>query len=262
MLMFDLLAVTYHSAVRKVRKGHRNAVVAIGMSILQTLLFVGAFWVMFAFLGGGQSGIRGDFALYLLTGVFLYLVHVHAVQTVMGSETQGSPLMQHAPMNSLVAVLSSALSALYVKTLSLLVILFLLHALVAPVIVHDWGGALLMYLLAWGTGSAIGLALLAVRPWAPDAVSIVRLVYVRANVIASGKLFVANLLPGMLLPFFDWNPLFHVIDQMRGFVFVNYVPMHTTWQMPLVGLGVILLIGMMLDFQTRKHASMSWDAPR
>jgi ABC-type polysaccharide/polyol phosphate export permease len=262
VVLLNVLEVTYHTAVRKVRKGHRNAVVAIGMSVFQTMLFVAAFYVMLSILGGRQMGIRGDFVLYLLSGVFLYLVHVQALQKVMASETRTSPLMQHAPMNTLVTVLSSAVSVLYVKSISLLVILFLLHALSAPLAIHDWHGALMMYLLAWGTGAAIGAMLLAVRPWAPDVIAIVQTIYVRANMIASGKLFVANVLPVAILPLFDWNPLFHVIDQMRGFVFVNYVPVHTTWQLPLVTLAGIVLVGMMLDFQTRRHASMSWDAPR
>jgi hypothetical protein len=54
----------------------------------------------------------------------MYLVHIQALQAVMASENSTSPMMQHAPMNTLVAILSSAISVLYVKTISLLVILF------------------------------------------------------------------------------------------------------------------------------------------
>ena len=28
----------------------------------------------------------------------------------------------------------------------------------------------------------------------------------------------------MMLTIFDWNPLFHTIDQARGFTFINYNP--------------------------------------
>ncbi len=34
--------------------------------------------------------------------------------------------------------------------------------------------------------------------------------------IASGKMFVANMLPTSMLLMLDWNPLFHCIDQARG----------------------------------------------
>jgi ABC-type polysaccharide/polyol phosphate export permease len=262
VLLFNLLEVTYHTSVRKVRRGHRNALVAIGMSVLQSVLFLAAFYLMFTILGAQQMAIRGDFMLYLLSGIFLYLVHVQALQRVMGSESSTSPLMQHAPMNTLVAILSSAIAILYVKTVSLLVILFLLHSIVQPIVIDDWHGALMMYLLAWGSGAAIGLVLMAMKPWAPDVISIVQMVYVRANMIASGKMFVANMLPGFMIALFDWNPLFHIIDQMRGYVFVNYVPHFTNWQFPLYAMLSLLMLGMMLEFYTRKHASASWDARR
>ena len=261
-LFFSLLEVTYHSAVRKVRKTHRNALVALGMSIFQSVMFVAAFYLMFTVLGARGMAIRGDFMLYLLSGIFLYLVHIQSLQQVLGSENSTSPMMQHAPMNTLVAILSSAISVLYIKVLTILIILFVLHTVINPISIHDWAGALMMFLLAWGSGCAIGLVLLAMKPWAPDLITIVQLVYVRANMIASGKMFVANMLPGFMIALFDWNPLFHVIDQMRGFVFVHYVPHFTNWQFPLHATLVLLMLGMMLEFHTRRHASMSWDARR
>jgi ABC-type polysaccharide/polyol phosphate export permease len=261
-LLFGLAEVTYHATVRKVRKTHGNAVLAIGMSLMQSVLFVAAFYLMFNVLGTRSAAIRGDFMLYLLSGIFLYLVHIQALQGVMGSETSTSVMMQHAPMNTLVAILSSALSVLYVKTISILVILFVLHTLIEPVEFHDWSGAMMMYLLAWGSGCALGLILMAAKPWAPDVVKIIQMIYVRANMIASGKMFVANMMPGFMINMFDWNPLFHIIDQARGFTFVNYFPHHTNWQYPLYATLVLLLLGMMGEFYTRKRASASWDARR
>jgi ABC-type polysaccharide/polyol phosphate export permease len=80
--------------------------------------------------------------------------------------------------------------------------------------------------------------------------------------IASGKMFLANSLPGYMLAMFDWNPLFHSIDQARGFAFINYNPRYSSWEYPLwVGL-VLLMIGLMGEFYTRRHASISWNARR
>jgi ABC-type polysaccharide/polyol phosphate export permease len=78
--------------------------------------------------------------------------------------------------------------------------------------------------------------------------------------IASGKMFVANTLPGYMLAMFDWNPLFHCIDQSRGFAFINYFPRNSSVIYPLYfGLG-FLMIGLMLEFFTRKNLSASWGA--
>jgi ABC-type polysaccharide/polyol phosphate export permease len=261
-LLFSLLGVTYHASVRKVRKTHNNAVIAIGMSLLQSVLFVAAFYLMFTIIGARTMAIRGDFMLYLLSGDFHVSRSYPGAWAVMASENSTSPMMQHAPMNTLVAILSSAISVLYIKTISILVILFVLHTLIQPIELYDWSGAMMMYLLAWGSGCAIGLILMAFKPWAPDVVTIIQLVYVRANMIASGKMFVANTLPGFMLAMFDWNPLFHIIDQTRGFVFVNYVPHYSNWQYPLYATLFLIMIGMMGEFFTRKRASASWDARR
>ena len=106
------------------------------------------------------------------------------------------------------------------------------------------------------------MILLALKPWFPDLVSIIQLVYVRANMIASGKMFVANMLPSAMVALFDWNPLFHIIDQMRGFVFINYNPHYTNWQYPIYFALILLLLGLMGEFYSRKNVSSSWNAGR
>ena len=117
-----------------------------------------------------------------------------------------------------------------------------------------------MFLLAWASGCAIGLVLLAAKPWVPGVVRIASTIYTRANMIASGKMFVANTLPSSMLAMFDWNPLFHTIDQARGFSFINYYPHNSTILYPIKLTIVMLLIGMMGEFVTRRSASLSWTA--
>jgi len=80
--------------------------------------------------------------------------------------------------------------------------------------------------------------------------------------IASGKMFVANQLPRKMIDWFDWNPLFHIIDQTRGFVFINYFPHHSSVTYPLYVSLAVLMIGLMAEFYTRQNASLSWDARR
>ena len=261
-LVFSFLEVTYHSTARKVRKNHGNAVLSILLSVVQSVLFIAAFYLLFQLTGMRQMAIRGNFLVYLLTGIFLYLTHIQAVQQIKASEGPTSPMMQHAPMNTLVAICSTALSVLYIQMVSLLCILLMVHTLIEPVSIHYWPGALLMFLLAWGSGVVIGIFFLALKPWMPDLVNIVSMVYVRANMIFSGKMFVANMLPASMLPMFDWNPLFHVIDQTRGHVFVNYQAQVSNGAFPFYFTLCLLMFAMMLEAYTRKHASASWDARR
>ena len=258
----SMAELVYHSIVRSIRKQHNNAFVAIGTNMLQAVMFVAAFYVMFTLLGMKGSALRGDFLVYIMSGVFLYLTHTKAMGAVQGSEGPASPMMQHAPMTTMVAILSAAFGALYIQVLSMFVILFIYHVAFTPITIDQPIAAFGMLLIAWFTGCALGLVLLAMKPWFPTVVSIFGMVYQRANMIASGKMFVANTLPPFMLAMFDWNPLFHVIDQARGFAFVNYNPRNSNWEYAMWVGVVLLMIGLMGEFYTRRHASLSWSARR
>lgn len=258
----SLCEVVYHSVVRSVRSKHNNALIALGLNIMQAVMFVAIFYVMFAVMGLRGSAIRGDFLLYVMSGIFLFLTHTKTVGAVAGAEGPASPMMQHAPMNTMVAILSAALGSLYIQTVSLLIILFVYHVAFTPLVIEDPISAYGMVLLSWVTGAAVGLVFLVIKPWAPGIVGILTTIYQRANMIASGKMFLANSLPSFMLAMFDWNPLFHCIDQSRGFVFINYNPHFSSWQYAAWVALTLTMIGLMGEFYTRRHASISWNARR
>lgn len=259
---FTLLELVFHATVRKTKQGHGSGLMALFMAMMQTVIFVAAFYLLFALLGLKGNAIRGDFLLYLMSGIFLFLTHTKAMGAVVGSEGPTSPMMKHAPMNTAVAILAAALSSLYIQTLSAIMVLFAVHVVWKPIVIADPAGTAMMFLLAWFAGVGIGLVLLALKPWLPNFVMLVNTIYSRANMVFSGKMFVANTLPGFMLPFFTWNPLFHTIDQARDAAFVNYNAHYTNWQYPLILTLVLCLIGLMGEFYTRRHASVSWFAGR
>jgi len=257
-----ILELIFHSIVRDIRKSHNNAFMAMGINMLQNMLFVAAFYVMFTVLGLRGNSVRGDFMLYIMSGVFLFMSHIKAVGAVAKSEGASSPIMQHAPMNTIVAIAAAALGSLYMQVLTMFVILFLYDVAITPIYIDDPVGAFSMVILAWFTGCAVGLIFLVLKPWFPTGVMIMSTVYQRANMIASGKMFLANTLPGFMLKMFDWNPLFHAIDQSRGYVFINYNPHYSSWQYAFWVGVVLVMVGMMGEFFTRKHVSLSWSARR
>jgi len=95
---------------------------------------------------------------------------------------------------------------------------------VIPVEISDPASAFAMLMIAWISGIALGLALPALKTWLPTGVAVISVLYMRANMILSDKMFVANSLPSFMLAIFDWKPLFHLIDEARGFAFINYFP--------------------------------------
>jgi len=257
-----MLGLIYHSIVREIRKDHRNAVVGLLMNMMQTIVFVTAFYFMFTVLGLKGNAIRGDFLLYIMSGIFLFLTHTKAMGAVLKAEGPASAMMKHAPMNTIVSITSAALASLYIQVLSMSVVLYLYHVIFGPITIQQPIPAMGMVLLAWFTGVSVGMIFLAIKPWFPGFTSIASSIYARANMIASGKMFVANTMPGFMLSMFDWNPLFHAIDQARGFVFINYNPHYSSISYPMKVAIVLIMIGLMLEFYTRKNASVSWEAAR
>ena len=257
-----MLELIYHSIVRNIRLEHRNAIIGLLMNIMQTVIFVATFYFMFSVLGLKGTAIRGDFLLYIMSGIFLFMTHIKSMGAVLGAEGPASAMMKHAPMNTIIAIASSAIAILYTQILSMVIVLYLYHVSFGPITILDPYGAMGMILLAWFTGVSIGVVFLALKPWFPGFVKLAASIFSRANMIASGKMFVANSLPSHMLAMFDWNPLFHCIDQARGFVFLNYNPHYSSIGYPLKVAIVLIMIGLMLEFFTRKHASASWEATR
>ena len=258
--IFGMLELIYHSIVRDVRKTHRNALVGLGLNILQTVILVLTFYAMLHLLGMRGNAIRGDFLLYIMSGIFLFQCHTRAISAVVGSEGPASPIMQHAPMNTFIAICAAAMSTLYLQILSLFCVLFIYHVAFTPLIVQYPIGAMAMLLAAWLSGVGVGMVFLSIKPWAPEVVKVLVMIYTRGSMIASGKMFVANSLPASMLVLFDWNPLFHTIDQARGYTFIHYNPHFTSSTYPYIVAAGLLMLGMMGEFYTRQSVSRSWSA--
>lgn len=260
--MFGMLEVIYHTIVRRARSGHRNALIAMVLSIAQALTLIVAFLIFFQVLGIKSSPVRGDFILFIMSGIFVYLTHIKAVSAVLAAAGPTSPMMQHRPMNTIVAIVASAMSSLYMQILTLLIVLSFYHVIWAPLTIHDPIAAAGFFLMAWFSGCAVGLIFLAINPWFPRFTSVVKNMYVRVNMLASGKMFLVNTLPASMIAMFEWNPLFHIIDQLRGAVFLHYNPQFTSVEYPIYLSLVLIMIGLMGEFFARQHVSLSWFAGR
>ncbi len=259
---FQILELVFHVAIRNLRKTNGNAVLGLALSIFQSLLMVLVMFALFHILGVRRIAIRGDFMLYVMSGVFMFMTHVKTIGAVASADGPTSPMMMHSPMNPIISIAAAALSALYQQTLAAGVILFFYHTAFTPITIDDPVGVLGMHLLSWFAGIGIGMVFLSAKPWQPEVVGILTSLYQRANMIASGKMLVANGTPATVRSMFDWNPLFHTIDQGRGFIFLNYGPRYTSIDYPIYFALTCMMIGLMAEFFTRQHASASWGKNR
>ena len=259
---FDTLQLVYHVAIRNLRKSHGNAVLGLVISILQALVMIVIMYFMMQLFGLRRVAVRGDFMLYVMSGVFMFMTHSKAIGAVSGADGPTSSMMMHAPMNPIISIMGAALSSLYQQVLAASVILFVYHVVWQPITIDQPVGMLAMFMVSWFSGVGIGMIFLAAKPWEPDAVTLLSTIYRRANMIASGKMLLANNAPPYIRSWFDWNPLFHTIDQGRGFIFLNYTPRFTSIDYPIYYGLVCVMIGLMAEFFTRQHASASWNKRR
>lgn len=256
------VALIYHMTVYKLRKADRSAVIGLLMTVVRACMMVAIFFVLFMVIGVRSSPIRGSFIVYIMSGIFMFLTHNQSIQAVLGAEGAVSALMKHTPMNTAITITASALAALYQQLLCCVVLLLLANTFIEPVNIENIYACLGMFLLAWLSGCCIGLVFRAIQPWWPKGIAMVSMLYRRLNMISSGKMFVANVLPSSMVAMFSWNPLFHVIDQTRGFAFINYTPHNSSVIYPIYFSLAVAMIGLMGEFVTRNSQSLSWTAGR
>ena len=131
------------------REKHCNALLSILVTIEQTALFTLAFYLMFAVLPMWAASIRGDFFIHTISGVFLFMTHTEAVKAISASEKSTSAMMQHAPMNTAIAILAAAISVLYRRIMAGLGPLFGCYAVLSPFEIKDSVSCLGMVILTW-----------------------------------------------------------------------------------------------------------------
>jgi ABC-type polysaccharide/polyol phosphate export permease len=255
-----MLALTFYTAVQQIRKAHGNAIIGLALNIVQILIFIGVMYFVMYLMGRGAARVRGDTLVYMMSGIMMFVTHVKTMSAVAGADGPTSSIMKHSPMNTIVAISGAALSALYLQVLSVGIILYGYHCAIKPITIDQPVGMAAMFLLTWAYGISIGLILRSVTPWAPAFFGLASLIYKRANVIASGKMLVANATPAYILVYFTWNPLFHIIDQGRGFIFLNYFPHNSSISYPVKITIVCFMVGLICEYYTRKYASASWGA--
>lgn len=254
------LELIYHQTVHELRKGHANALVGLVMTALQSVVMIAGFMVLFLLLGMRTSPVHGgDYLIFMMTGIFLFMTHIQTLSAVSNSAKAGQMMLNHAPMTTAVLISSSALAVLYRQVFASTIILVAYYCFTPFVIEHP-AAAFSMLILSWASGVAIGVVILAIRPWAPGLANILTLVFQRANMVFSGKMFLASQMPDIALKMFTWNPLFHIIDQARGFAFINYTATKTNLAYPIYFTIAVLMIGMIGEFMTRRSQSLSWSA--
>ncbi len=239
-------AVCYHSTVRDLRRGHANALVAILSEMLQAVILLLVILAFLNVLNLGQMALRGNAMLSILTGVFLFLIHTRTVTKVASAAASPTALF-HRPLSALALYIAAAASGLYIHIASLFLVGLAIHVAFAPIVVDNPARTVTCLMVAWLSGFGVGVLAAAIRPLAPKAIQIAASFYARGNMVFSGKMLLAGGLSAAVLKYFLWNPLFHIIDQARGAIFINYTATTTNLTYPAIFGAACFLLGLIID---------------
>jgi len=253
LIFFELI---FHSVVREVRTQSGSAIFGIFKEVANMGMFMLMFFLIYTFMGRSFA-IRGDFMMFLLTGVGLMVIHMRAIGSVRSASNATSAIMQHAPMTVILSIISNAFAGLYLQCVAAIIIFLVLWVFGMDTSVQDPKGLLLPVFFAWASGISVGLVFMMISPLAPAAMKTFTQLYMRAQMITSGKFIPAGYLPASLIGYFDWNPLFHCIDQARLTTFVNYNKEVSSMSYAIWFTLFFLLLGLMGEFWSRKNLSKS-----
>lgn len=251
------LEVLKATIVHAIRIDTGSASLGFLSALVRPLSLLALFWVMIEGLGARGIAIRGNTIAFLLTGIFCFLVHTATISQVSSAIQKSRGMLFHAPASVFLYVLAQAFSTLYLQSVAAVLIITFAQVSGYGLELLRPQNLLLPYLLSWASGLGIGLILMAISRYAATAATMISTLYTRIQFFTSGKFWAANMLPISMVEYFSWNPLFHLIDQMRGAAFVNYYPKYSDLAYPLRFTLITIVIGFMLEFWLRRSYSMS-----
>ena len=100
--------------------------------MMQTVIFIMTFYFMFQLMGARSSPFKGNYMLYIISGIAMFMVHNTTVQAVAGAEGPTSGMMQHAPMHTILRHAWQRCKALYQQTITTRKICSIYHLTVNP----------------------------------------------------------------------------------------------------------------------------------
>lgn len=246
----SFLDLLYVSVVREFRVTNGGAIMSFFSALATPLLLFGMFYVMYEVIGRSVI-VRGDFLLFVMTGIMMYLMHIRAVTTLKGAMHSVKGMIFYAKASIILSIISSALYQLYLNVIAIIIIMGTSYLIRGHLEIYNPSGLLLPFFMGWASGLAVGMMFMAVKPLAPILIPRLFQLYRRLQMFSSGKMLLGNMIPASMLPFFQWNPLFHSIDQARGEAFINYIPRNSNMTYPIYFTIAVFVLGLLIEFAVR-----------
>ena len=249
--IIEFFRLLYIFTAQEARGTSGNFILTIVLRVLTMATLMAGFYLLMSVTGLRNMGGRTDRLLFIMIGIFLFLIHIRTFMLSKGGLDPNSGMNVHPPVTPLLELFSAALGQLYINLISIFIIGLAIHVFWMPLEVDDPVSLFIAVFWTWLSGIAIGAVFSGLGAFIPVFNMIGQMMIRRVNMLFSGKMFAANTLPPSLIPFFIWNPLFHTIDQGRGAAFRNYVPKYTSIEYVMWFTFVAFVIALLL-FHARK----------
>lgn len=246
------LSLVYAMTVRELRIVQRNAALGIVLAIATPLATCLVFYLMMELFKARSAPVRGDDLTFLLTGFLIFFLHINTAGQV--SQAVVPSMMPHQRATPFLFICVKASAAGYNNVLAIVAILVGNYLLRGIWEMQQPLWVIVTVLIAWLYGIGLGMVFLALQRYFSWARAL-RTFYVRVMFFTSGKFFLGNNAP--YREFYDWNPLFHIIDQMRSATFTNYTAHTTSLIYPLAFCFATLVLGFLGESYVRRHYSVS-----
>ncbi|MEM7505438.1 MAG: ABC transporter permease [Pseudomonadota bacterium] len=247
-------SLVFALTVRDLRTENKSAALGILLSAGMVLVTAMTFYIFMNLVGGRSAPIRTDDITFIVAGFLVFFFHIRTVAAVAGSLNPG--LMRHSRASPFLFICVKAMASGYKMTVATLILMALNYLLRDVWEMQNGLIFILIVFTAWLGGVAIGMILLAANRYLVWG-NLIQMTYIRICFFTSGKFFVAGHMPNAFRSAMDWNPLFHILDQARGALFLNYTADTTSVFYPISVYAVVLVIGMLIENYVRVNYSAS-----
>jgi ABC-type polysaccharide/polyol phosphate export permease len=241
--------------VRAIREESGGAALGMLKGILMALAFCLAFYFIMTLFGLAALTVRGDMMIFILIGIGFFFAAKMTMMAALKGMNNSWDMAAHPHLSPVLFVYANSLGCFY-NYFTAIVILFVGNGLVkGEFLLHEPVMFFPLFFITWLCGVGAGM-LLGFMAFYFSWFQIFKRIFIKLLFFTSGKFTNANALPNDALPFFTWNPLFHLIDQMRGAAFINYVPQKTNLTYPIIVCFLLLVFGHILHDYMIRHRNV------
>lgn len=227
------------SVTRDLRKRYKRSFLGYLWSMLHPLFMMLILAVVFANIM--KSGMK-DYAVFLFTGMLPWVYFSSTTQGCLGTIRANASLMDHVSVPKYIFPLSIAWSNLVNFFLSLVPLVLVMLALGRGIPLASLGLPLVLLPMFFFT---VGISLLFAvsNVFFEDTQHLVG-VAMQALYYLCPVLYSREMLPGWLVPYVTLNPMFGVIEQMRGMYYDGVMPDVQSYCLNLLGSYLVLVLGL------------------